>query len=469
MSKVQNSASTEEEIVSLTCNLVLNNENAPKENRTKNLNETIDKQHRFADANRQGKGHTVFDGCKPDEIQLFVEHYEFEVISEQEKTGTHENSNVTSNIDYNDVSQPNICNDSMCVPLSTLIIQFIINFTGWNQHKGGESVIKSVNFLPHQFQEFGHQKARNKQKNGPTKEYFRMKKSAISKQSNIFSVNTLKHDLSEDIQKSLNNIQTCILPALYIPSHDLYITGLCSVLRYLLQYGYRENCKGWNPLLGFQNACLSAPAEVSLWTRFCEIDLPKATVSMNELVKESKANGLMVLPEEFSKFEMHLTQPIRMFNIRKRMQNSKKAQKSDKIVLSEENSKDDSKVDPIKNFALSQHVFAEGPDCLLSDIILYIHYYIAFQELNCVGNLQKLENVLPNTVKWFKRVGQLGAFQVAEELFNPIEGNKAIIVNELSLPSVPNQSLYKSDPNRSNPASRSFTRSTKGMVLQNIL
>ena len=95
-------------------------------------------------------------------------------------------------------------------------------------------------------------------------------------------------------------------------------------------------------LLGHNQTTLSAPAEVSVWTKFCEIDLPKATTgllaSLVEAKKETSESGAIIgerssefeekdeikfpiqLPEELAKYEAHLRQPIRMHNIRKRMQ-----------------------------------------------------------------------------------------------------------------------------------------------------
>ena len=95
-------------------------------------------------------------------------------------------------------------------------------------------------------------------------------------------------------------------------------------------------------LLGHNQTTLSAPAEVSVWTKFCEIDLPQATSRLlSDLVEakkeisaaavtsseiESSRDNILLksqiiqLPEELAKYEAHLRQPIRMHNIRKRMQ-----------------------------------------------------------------------------------------------------------------------------------------------------
>jgi len=74
-----------------------------------------------------------------------------------------------------------------------------------------------------------------------------------------------------------------------------------------------------------------------------------------------------------------------------------------------------------------------------------------------------LEGLLPKTVKWFVRVGETGAFQVAKNLVRQNDDTIFVDVTKLSLPIVPDQSLYKSDPKRVNPASRIYTRSNKGI------
>ena len=57
------------------------------------------------------------------------------------------------------------------------------------------------------------------------------------------------------------------------------------------------------------------------------------------------------------------------------------------------------KVDPIVLFAQRQHIFAEGPDFLLSDSILYPHYYLIMQKIP----EQTLSELLPKTLKWYRK------------------------------------------------------------------
>ena len=243
-----------------------------------------------------------------------------------------------------------------------------MNYSARDYNDENQELLTSICFVPRKHQDSIPLDSSKKHTKLEKEPCFSMKKCALSKKSKILSMKSLA-ELPNNV---LNSVRYCVLPALYIPQYELCITGLCSVLRYLLQHSH--NVKGQNsPLLGFQNACLSAPAEVSLWTRFCEIDLPKATNSLQNTTLELLSDGALPLPEEFAKFEMHLNQPIRMFNIRKRMQ---KAEKSNEFPINSHakraeklNGNNDSEA--IKIFAQTQHVYAEGPDCLLSDDAVY--------------------------------------------------------------------------------------------------
>jgi len=298
--------------------------------------------------------------------------------------------------------------------------------------------------------------------------------------------------------KGLSGSFSCQLPAVYLPDQRLWITGLCSVMRYvLLNFGNDAAKK----LLGHNQTTLSAPAEVSVWTKFCEIDLPQATSRLlSDLVEAKKEisaaavtsseigssrdnillkSKIIQLPEELAKYEAHLRQPIRMHNIRKRMQ-------AENFTSSVDGG------DPIIEFARSQHIFAEGPDCLLSDAVLFIHYYIMERECKGVNGSKSLDDLfsdhLPLTCQWFHRVlermssvatsilvvrpasrdtdnADNSSSNSYHQICNDLKGldltdehRQRLKRFELDLPEVKNQSLYVSDPARVNPASRSFTR-----------
>ena len=65
------------------------------------------------------------------------------------------------------------------------------------------------------------------------------------------------------------------------------------------------------------------------------------------------------LPEDISRFESHLKQPVRMHNIREKMQKSGKMENivlENNVEVVKENGEN---VDPINIYAKTQHVFAE--------------------------------------------------------------------------------------------------------------
>ena len=115
-------------------------------------------------------------------------------------------------------------------------------------------------------------------------------------------------------------------------------------------------------------------------------------------------------------------------------------------------------IDPITIFAQNQHLYAEGPDFLLSDVILYPHYHLIIHLLP----KETMINLLPKTMLWYDRVSLL-----YQKCCEDIIGNKLTLNGlkiEKSVPrhwpskAPPNQSLYKNDPNRLNPKARIFTR-----------
>ena len=109
-------------------------------------------------------------------------------------------------------------------------------------------------------------------------------------------------------------------------------------------------------LLGFQQGCLSAPQEVSTWTKFCEVDIHNPLV---QLLKEDEDSLAKHLPEDISRFESHLKQPVRMHNIREKMQKSGMVENIVIENTSEKVEDNGVRVDPINVYAKTQHVFAE--------------------------------------------------------------------------------------------------------------
>ncbi|XP_059082180.1 glutathione S-transferase C-terminal domain-containing protein homolog [Tigriopus californicus] len=322
-------------------------------------------------------------------------------------------------------------------------------------------------------------------------------------------------------------VRYCVLPAIYVEGKNICITGLCSVVRFLV-----KRAETRVDLLGYQGNCLSAPAEVSTWTAFCEIGLPGA---LEQLLKDFPTpNGttqrqrpnVYLLPLELAKFEVHLHQPVRVHNIRKRMQTqlTKKSHKDGnvgdeksssgvvelvldpgcsqitKAVFVERgcekvlDSKSGQIIDAIQEFAQNQHIFAEGPDPLLSDVLLFPYFWLMRKLIS------DLLEIVPSTKSWFHRLqDELHLNEIVDRLVagDPISttveepsessisiGTKKMVVptdkkasssgqtkNEESelklmvidgidfiLPPTKLVSLYKSDPSRQNPNAKIFTR-----------
>ena len=402
----------------------------------------------------KGKGHTLFDSCAPEKIQLFLEYYQD--IPESVLENHSKSNGDVPNVNHKNPFDTSLLKESIVVPLSTLLTQFVLNYCCRESEKE-QDLLTSICFIPQKYEEPAKDRVKAET---PIEPYFQMKRSALSSKSVLPTFKSLNDELSN---KELEIAKNCTLPALFIPEYDLCITGLCSVLRYLLQHSHTVKEQN-SPLLGYQNACLSAPAEVSLWTRFCEIDLPCATKWVQNITADLIPEGVCHLPEEFAKFEMHLSQPIRMFNIRKRMQKAEKTNQFDRNSDETDRKNGISDLDAIKTFALNQHVYAEGPDCLLSDIILFMHYYLSFYASKFSTNIEKWEQILPKTVQWFHKVGELGALEIAHRLIHISDKYIDLKIIEMTLPSVPEQSLYKSDPNRHNTASKTHTRFNKGKI-----
>ncbi|KAJ8714936.1 hypothetical protein PYW08_004917 [Mythimna loreyi] len=114
-------------------------------------------------------------------------------------------------------------------------------------------------------------------------------------------------------------VALCEYPVVMVD--DIIITGLCAVTRqicmfrnsHLLQQEHEDG------LLGFRHTCLQAPNEVSVWTKFCEIEIIRV---VQELL--TSKDVLTEVPEPLVRFEDHMRQPVRIHNVYKVAQNLKK-------------------------------------------------------------------------------------------------------------------------------------------------
>ncbi|KAI8439262.1 hypothetical protein MSG28_013099 [Choristoneura fumiferana] len=263
---------------------------------------------------------------------------------------------------------------------------------------------------------------------------------------------------------------SCILPVLI--NGDTVITGLCAVARHMALYrslppSLLEHVDG---ILGFRSGCLQAPNEVSIWTKFCEVDLVKT------LKETLTTNTLQEVPINLVRFENHLRKPVSVHNVYKIARDMKKKEvlKSEKAKQQEER-KEKVKTDRVpkvrnwkssvsKKFAIDSsvkiqdlditHQFAEGPFLTLADIILLPLYFIM---LKLVGD--KLESKLPLTFKWFKNVQGLPELSTIIGVLSTLEQKELIVDNcSITIPVAEDVSLYKRDPKRHNPKKRQFTK-----------
>ncbi|XP_004531393.1 glutathione S-transferase C-terminal domain-containing protein homolog [Ceratitis capitata] len=265
---------------------------------------------------------------------------------------------------------------------------------------------------------------------------------------------SLKRELTEEkIHRkeatSVEAIKDLRLP-IYVKDENTYIAGMCAVCRELVA---RQECPERRKLLGFKGACLLAPAESSIWTRFCEVDVVAA---LNRLLSTLTAGETLEdIPKEVSRFERHMNEPVRMHNIYKTAReqhaqhqklNKNGSKKCKKVVF-------DSSV-PKEQLPI-EHRFAEGISFTIADIILYTLMRLIFK--HCVGMLVHFP--LINT--WLTEIDTFDTkcSYMLNELYLHEEKNQTTIL--LSIPDCEPASLYKSDPKRYKPRSRIFTEQSE--------
>ncbi|XP_045522378.1 glutathione S-transferase C-terminal domain-containing protein homolog [Pieris brassicae] len=266
---------------------------------------------------------------------------------------------------------------------------------------------------------------------------------------------------------------SCVFPV--VLHEDTVITGLCAVARHICKY--RNSKQGTNEheegLLGFRKSCLQAPNEVSIWTKFCEIDSLKTVLKILEL------SELREIPINMVRFENHLSKPVRIHNVYKVARDKKREGLESKKATSlpERNETKDIldnlrtpkprkwKSNIKKDFAINcslkteelsiSHQFAEGPFLTLADIILFPSYYIFLKSLG--ENI--IEKFLPLSFKWYKNLSSISELKILTLILNEIKHIKTVSIHKFVLwPETDDVSLYKSDPKRHNPKKRIFTK-----------
>uniref|UniRef100_A0A0A9WQX0 Methyltransferase domain-containing protein n=1 Tax=Lygus hesperus TaxID=30085 RepID=A0A0A9WQX0_LYGHE len=229
-----------------------------------------------------------------------------------------------------------------------------------------------------------------------------------SRQSHVsFKKSGMVFDLLRDIPPPASY---CLTPVFNLEDGISCVAGLCSVLRQIIKHADEQ----WKHLLGFREACLVACAEVSMWTKFCEVDIVAAA---KEVIADWPANRTS-LPLQLARLEAHLSQPIRVHNVGK--------------------------------FKDQSHKYAEGPLFLVTDLILAVPVYVIMEKLQLWT-----EGKIALTAKWALVILDEHGFRshVAQLEFERCELHRS-----WDLPAVVRSSLYKRDPTRYKPRHKIFTQ-----------
>lgn len=247
-------------------------------------------------------------------------------------------------------------------------------------------------------------------------------------------------------------VQNCCLPAVGQRPASFCRAGLAVVLRHIIQKSYEADPsrKEILELLGFKKTCLKACAEVSQWTRLCELTIPLA---IEKFLKES-SDQQPAIPVEIRQLEKKLSEPVRVHNDDKlRRQKLKQqraagagpplaAEKTKSEVHSQETSEElDSSSQSLElKVAFSkltvqdepaatnrepshirkakasdlpplEHVFAEGLYFTLADIVLLpcIHHFLL---IICKKLSEKLVE-FPLLSAWYRRIQEVPGVKTA--------------------------------------------------------
>lgn len=217
--------------------------------------------------------------------------------------------------------------------------------------------------------------------------------------------------------------------------HELIVSGLAAVCRHVIKSSDSTEVKR---SLGFRANCLQAPAEVSIWTSFCEVQMPESTAAY--LSKSQEELEIVQVPAVLVQFEEHLKQPIRMHNVMKRWQQEVGAQ----VAGQQEN--------PQKLAAtLLDHAYAEGADMTLADLLLYPCVTLLSARFSSLG--ANLADHLPRVGRWLSTMAPR-----VEAAWSAVLSDNSFRIDRLrirpspvvKLPRVKEASLYKKDSSRPN-------------------
>ncbi|XP_054846074.1 glutathione S-transferase C-terminal domain-containing protein [Eublepharis macularius] len=236
-------------------------------------------------------------------------------------------------------------------------------------------------------------------------------------------------------------VQSCCLPAVVEKNGMFCRAGLAVVSRHIINRTYEvdPSKKEVLELLGFKKTCLKACAEISEWTRLCEISIPLAVENFLRQSPDERQS----IPVEVLQFEKKLGEPVRVHNddkirrqkiqqqnllVKKESNNSSEEGKSKEIQDSSpaelelsfseltvqkipvSTNREPSNIRKMKTSELPplEHIFAEGLYFTLADVVLFpcIHLFWVF----CKNHQDKM---LPLISSWYQRVQKVPGIKKA--------------------------------------------------------
>ncbi|XP_077427024.1 glutathione S-transferase C-terminal domain-containing protein [Vanacampus margaritifer] len=258
-------------------------------------------------------------------------------------------------------------------------------------------------------------------------------------------------------------VRGCRLPAVLDETGRLCRAGLAVVLRHIINKSVEaeRSRNDVQELLGFKKTCLKACAEVSKWTRLCEIGIPSA---VEEHLRNPSSQQHQPPPPAILTLEQKLAEPVKVHNDDKiRRQKLKQLRQNGndgsnpseglelKAALAKlslvaapiPTTRESCEIRKVKTSDLPalEHVFAEGLYFTLTDVVLLpcIHQYLSSVRTRAASTL----HCLPHLLRWYGRVQEVpGVLRAAQACGFPL----AVPENPPSLPTGP--------PVEGNPASQ---------------
>uniref|UniRef100_A0A3B4Z3E9 Glutathione S-transferase C-terminal domain-containing protein n=1 Tax=Stegastes partitus TaxID=144197 RepID=A0A3B4Z3E9_9TELE len=264
-------------------------------------------------------------------------------------------------------------------------------------------------------------------------------------------------------------VHGCRLPAVLDETRSLCRAGLAVVLRHIINKTIETDPSRNDvlALLGFKKTCLKACAEVSKWTRLCEIGIPSAV----EEHLRNPTNQYQQLPLSILTLERRLAEPVKVHNddkirrqkLQEQRQNEKNESTEGQGNLDSESgqsprvcdglelraalsklsvdsvpaltTRENSEIRKVKTTDLPplEHVFAEGLYFTLTDVVLLpcIYQYLCSLQTHAASTLHQLSHIL----RWYIRVQEVPGVLRAAKACGLLLSNPLVPTSSLSEPS----------------------------------